>query len=339
MPSEAAEKSVRRARKKAELLSRIPKSQQGSSPIRLNYEEFVLIIQKALVEIGAEDVNYSDEGRSVSFRTPQMSAGLTAYANLPNLYEKKKFDRPEDCLQGQINFLNMQLDYYAKRSDSKEESMSKLSLTVKTHEFIVEKNDQVSPDSSDHVIFRPFSSNSGELYTAVVIGLQSRKSLTDVWIPSVQLQEWGISEDEAFDLALKNLNRTTPERLACVHLKSIAELQKFLSSRRSILTQITHQEIPKHGASGILHVKFHDSRALPRLLLPRVIERLAEVLRCGPLSVVVVPFEDSEFFAANAEDMASMLMLAIYQTLPFCQGDNIHVKHKVSWNPFKVSFS
>lgn len=219
--------------------------------------------------------------------------------------------------------------------------MSKLFLTVKTHEFILEKNDQVSgsPDSTDHVIFRPFSSNSGELYTAVVIGLQSGKSLTDIWIPSEQLQEWGISEDEAFDLALKNLNRITPERLACVHLKSIAELQKFLASRRSILTQITHQEIPKHGASGILHVRFQDSRALPRLLLPRVIERLAEVLRCGPLSVVVVPFEDSEFFAANAEDMASMLMLAICQTLPFCQGDNNHVKHKASWNPFKVSIS
>jgi hypothetical protein len=119
----------------------------------------------------------------------------------------------------------------------------------------------------------------------------------------------------------------------------MAELQKFLSLRRSILTPITHQELPKHGVSGILYVKFRDSRALPRLLLPRVIERLAEVLRCDPLSVVVVPFEDSDFFAANAENMASTLMLAVYQNLPFCQGDNIHVKHKVSWNPFKVSFS
>lgn len=118
MPSEAAEKAVRRARRKrAELLSRIPKSQQGSSPIRMNYEEFALIFQKALVEIGAEDVNYSDEGRSVTFRTPRMPADLTAFANLPNLYEKKKFDRPEECLQGQINTLNMQLEFYQRRSD------------------------------------------------------------------------------------------------------------------------------------------------------------------------------------------------------------------------------
>jgi hypothetical protein len=202
MPSEAAEKTVRRARKRAELLSRIPKSQQGSSPIRLSYEEFVLIFKKALVELGAEDVKYSDGGTSVTFRTPKLSADLTAYANVPNLYEKRKFDRPKDCLQAQINSLHMSLEFYEKGSDSKEEFMSQLFLTVKTHDFILEKNDQVSPSSLDHVIFRPFSSNSGELYTAVVIGLESGKSLTDVWIPSEQLQEWGISEDEAFDLAL-----------------------------------------------------------------------------------------------------------------------------------------
>lgn len=90
------------------------------------------------------------------------------------------------------------------------------------------------------------------------------------------------------------------------------------------------------SGNGIVQVTFQDARALPRLLLPRLIQKMAEMLHCDPLSVVVVPFEDSAFFAANAEDRGSMMLLGQVQTWPFCQGDSPHVKYKVSWDPFKV---
>jgi hypothetical protein len=154
--------------------------------------------------------------------------------------------------------------------------------------------------------------------------------------PFRNLNRWNITEEQAFHLAIKNLDAITPPKLNCIHIKSMAELQKSNKTKRRSLTQITHLIFGSPRSGGTLIVEFSDSRALPRLLLPRVIERLAEVLRCDLPSLVIVPFEDSTFVVANGEDRFSMLLMAVHQTLPFCQGDNPHVKHKVSWNPFRV---
>jgi hypothetical protein len=341
MPSETAEKSLRRKQKKAELLTRLPKSQQGSAPVRLSFEEYLEIFQKCLEEVGVRKVEYAPSRTSVRFEMPDAPAGHYMEAQLDNLYEKRKFMSPDKCLQVSLGWLRNTVAAQAQAADAAEEAPpANLFPTVKTHDFILEKNDcfrhPLRPEQSDRVMFRPFSQGSGELYTALVIGMESGRSLSDFWIPSKHLNRWNITEEQAFDLAIKNLDAITPPKLNCIHIKSMAELQKSYKTKRNSLTQITHLNFASHLSGGTLFVKFSDSRALPRVLLPRVIERLAEVLRCDLLSLVIVPFEDNTFVVANAEDRASMLLVAVNQTLPFCQGDNPHVKHKVSWNPFRV---
>ncbi|GAQ79614.1 hypothetical protein KFL_000340170 [Klebsormidium nitens] len=79
-----------------------------------------------------------------------------------------------------------------------------------------------------------------------------------------------------------------------------------------------------------------NRRALPRLLLPRVVERLAEVLRCDATSLVVVPFEDGIFHTACGEDCQSMVKMSRHQFAPDAQGDSLHTKHKVTHSPFRV---
>jgi hypothetical protein len=340
MPSEAAEKSLRRKQKKAELLTRLPKSQRGSAPVRLSFEEYLEIFQKCLEEIGAREVEYAPSRTSVRFEVPDVPGDHYMNAQLDNLYEKRKFMSPDKCFQGTLGCIRSTVAQ-AQAADAAEETPPEnLFPTVKTHAFILDKNDcyrhPLRPEQSDRVMFRPFSHGSGELYTALVIGMESGRSLSDMWIPSTNLKRWNITEEQAFDLAIKNLDAITPPKLNCIHINSMAELQKSYKTKRNSLTQITHLNFGSHLSGGTLIVEFSDSRALPRLLLPRVIERMAEVLRCDLLSLVIVPFEDNTFVVANAEDRASMLLMAVHQTLPFCQGDNPHVKHKVSWNPFRV---
>jgi hypothetical protein len=193
----------------------IPEAYEGSIPIRLSYEKFLAILQKALNKIGATDIKYLEEDTEAQFRTPEMQEGMIGTISITNIYEKRKFLRPYDCLQMPIHTLWEPLEFYTSGPKADSEPPSNLFLTIKTHNFTLVQNgaDLHGPfDASNHVLARPFRSNSSGLYTAIVVGMQEGKCLTDIWIRSATLKRWNITEDEAFDLAIKNVDRITPKK-------------------------------------------------------------------------------------------------------------------------------
>jgi hypothetical protein len=188
----------------------IPEAYEGSIPIRLSYEKFLAILRKALDKTGATDIEYLEGNTEAQFRTPKMQEGVVGSISITNIYEKKKFLRPYDCLQMLIHTLREPLEFYSRGPEADSEPPSNLFLTIKTHDFTLVQNGadfHGASDASNNVLCRPFSSNSGELYRAIVVGMQEGRCLTDIWIRSATLKRWNITEDEAFDLAIKNVDR------------------------------------------------------------------------------------------------------------------------------------
>ncbi|GAQ78091.1 hypothetical protein KFL_000070590 [Klebsormidium nitens] len=343
MPSVPNESLAGGPQRTTEWESLLPESQRGSAPILLTFDEFVTIFQKALDTVGAREVQFSPSRTSVTFRTdtPEDRYAVHMDANIASLYGKRKFLNAENCLAACIRCLQSSMRY-SQPAEPRESPPENLFLTVKTHEFILLRNEEFQRPSRpraglDRVMFRPFSRNSGELYTGLVVGLENEGSYSDIWVPSRQLDTWNVTEDEAFDLALKNIDVITPEKLNYFRIGSLEDLKTSEEARRKDFIFIEHMHFHSQFSNGTLSVVCRDSRALPRLLLPRVVEQLANILNCNPVSLVIVPFEDENFVVGNAEDRISMLLLAVHQTLPFCQGDNPHVQHKVSWNPFRFT--
>ncbi|GAQ78510.1 hypothetical protein KFL_000140300 [Klebsormidium nitens] len=254
---------------------------------------------------------------------------------LPALYEKAKFCRREDCLKAQIAKLQDYVQFATPEVENSSCPPDNLYLTVKTLEFVLKMDQSLRcpgvPEELSGVVYRPFSKDSGELFVAAVLGSETG----DNWIGHSYLSQWNMSEEEVIDLGFQNIDKITPKKLNCRQIKKPEDMPKFFSQRRSKLTPILHYEI--RGSSGLLHVDFADQRALPRLLLPRVIERFAEILKCDATSLVFIPFDNGSMHVGNAEDRIGMLNLSIIQKLPQLQGDPTRAKFRVTWNPFRVS--
>ncbi|GAQ83443.1 hypothetical protein KFL_001480120 [Klebsormidium nitens] len=334
MPSEAAEKAERRAQKKRERQSRIPKSMEGGDSILVSWEEFQTIFKRALEMIGVTDVNFDMEQEKVQFSSADAPKGAIVSSAMRNVYNKQKFFPAQHCLyavaresmRGTLHQLKAVFD------TGDEDPPENLFLTVKTHEHVLRYNnfvDSRTGERFDHVVYRPVSSNTGELFIALVIGTPG----LDSWIPSQRLKRWKMTEEEAIALAIRNMERITPPHLACrvmTHDRKNFTKYQEMSRRRDALTPIKQMFPGEKGGGGALIVSFADARAIPRLLLPRVVERLAELLRCKATSIVVIPVDDNMFRAASAEDPKGMLLMAIHQILPYTQGDNRHLQCKVT---------
>jgi hypothetical protein len=138
MPSEAAEKSLRRKQKKTVLLTRLPKSQRGSAPIRLSFKEYLEIFQQCLEEVGVRKVEYAPSRTSVKFEMPYAPAGRYMEVQLDNLYEKRKFISPDKFFQVSLGCLRNTMAAQAQATDAAKEAPPPENLfpTVKTHDFI-----------------------------------------------------------------------------------------------------------------------------------------------------------------------------------------------------------
>lgn len=90
----------------------IPEAYEGVIPIRLSYEKFLAILQKALDKIGATDIKYLEAITEAQFRTPKMQEGMIGTISITNIYEKRKFLRPYDCLQMLIHTLREPLEFF-----------------------------------------------------------------------------------------------------------------------------------------------------------------------------------------------------------------------------------
>lgn len=320
---------------------------QPSDKILVSWEEFQTFVEKALISVRAKNVEY-DAGRNrVRYTLEGLPPGKDfSIVSIKNLYEKKKFLDAETCSKSILAHFEETNDFSrGKQSIFQKNGLPEnLYPTVQTHDFILCYNegnrDPVSGEFTDTLIFRPFSAGSGEIYVGLVLGMERGEELLDGWIPSGCLKSWKLTDDGAFDLAVKNLDRITPAKLICKSFSRASELERAIEYSTSNIT-LLHDMVgvkPLEGR-GSLSVIFSDQRALPRLLLPRVVEKLAEVLRCDATSLVVVPFEDGTFHAACGEDCQSMFKLSRHQFAPDAQGDSQHSKHKVTHSPFRVSVS
>lgn len=338
MPSQAAEKTARRAEKKAsEFNERWKKNTsipEAYNQAKITYDEYSLIFHEALKACNATEILEEEGGSLVTFVLPGMDQDATLRGYLPALYEKAKFCPREACLEAQIEKLQEYVQFATPEIEKSSSPPDTLHLTVKTLEFVLKMDQSLQnpglPEELSGVLYRPFSKDSGELFVAAVLG----SDIADNWIGHSYLSQWNISEDELFVLGVQNIDKITPKKLNCRQVRNPEDMPKFFSQKRSRLIPILHYE--NKGSSGLLWVSFEDQRALPRLLLPRVIERFAEILKCDSTSLVVIPFDHGGMHVGNAEDRLGMLNLSVIQKLPQLQGDPHREKFRVTWNPFTV---
>lgn len=237
------------------------------------------------------------------------------------------------------------LSLAGEAEETKDVPVNCLMLSVQPHSVILMKNAEYQRQSGpklvrDRTVFWPFCKGSGELYLGVMLGFDGASA--DRWFPSKQLSHWKITEDEAFSRAFQNLDASTPEKISCCHVKTMDELLEPEKTIRPEPDHITHLDSDPQKSCGMLLVFFDDGRALARLLLPRVVEQLAEVLRCcDPVSLVVLPVSDKEFAVASAEDRVSMLSLASRRRWQLHrEGDSDQGSTgKLPSTPFRVSYS
>lgn len=317
--------------------------EDAENMIRISWAEFITIVEEALRSCGAVDVRFVDKEEKVEFKLNEsVREGEVAEIFIKNMYEKKKFLDPKECLTSIKAQLKHLADVYTESEDFVGDRPPKvLYPTVQTHEVILSCNESHrdrSGEFRDQLVFKEFSSGSGELFLALVLGVKRDNELLDTWVSSQLIQSWNITEDQAFELAIRNLDKITPKKLKCKIFNKASEFSKASDYGKisSIPILCDMSDVRSTGGHGSLTVLFSDQRALPRLLLPRVINRLAEILKCDATSLILVPFEDGVFFAACGEDCQSMTKMSRHHFSPDAQGDSPHTKYKVTHSPFRV---
>ncbi|GAQ85732.1 hypothetical protein KFL_002510090 [Klebsormidium nitens] len=219
--------------------------------------------------------------------------------------------------------------------------LNDLFIAVKTSSFVrdFEKNRgaadfSVGNGRQARMIAQQFGSQSGELVKAVVIA----QTESDYYISDEVLEWWNMSEPEAFEVAMRNTERATPDPFKINHatMGKNARMRAFFRRQKQNPFEVCcMRSADREERPLFVWGTFQDNHALSRLILPRVIESCAEELRCSATSLVVIPMKKCEFFVGNCESMESVWWLAIQVQ------DNAEVLKSrgqlVSSRPFRVT--
>lgn len=284
-------------------------------PMKISFEEFSKTVKELIQEAGAtwkdSDCSSTDDIFISITDWPGLPAGGKIEVGLRSNYEKHhgNIKNVQDCRKVMKEHIDVICNFQAQLESSEANSaLERLFPRVRTLEQMQKRDAQQesgvqlykrslrakgSKNLADHVsrlIYRPFSAGSGQLQMALTDSTEIRGEAIerlDRWLPRVYLSANDITEDEAFDIAIRNLDRTTPEDLRCTLHKSQDGIEHYLKTRAPQSIYLTSfGRVDKRYVS----IDCSDDRALPRMLLPRVVECIAKSLKCEPRSVVIIPW-------------------------------------------------
>jgi hypothetical protein len=269
---------------------------------KISFEEFSEVVKGLIEEARGswkQSQRFINDYITVE-NLPALPAGVNMEPCLRNNYETKNVDSVEECrkvMKKHIDSLCRQMQEQINGTTDKSQLMKSLFPRVKTWEQI--KHSELEVEQAilvEHLknqvglVYRPFSSGSGQLQVGLVLSSERTNESGEIeraerWLPQHLLAKLNISEDEAFEVAINNLDQVTPKSLRCKFIRSKKDVDRYMKDRHSF-----HITTDGPLNSRVVKTKFPDERALSRLLLPRVIESMAEYLECAPTSVVIVPW-------------------------------------------------
>lgn len=196
-------------------------------------------------------------------------------------------------------------------------------------------------DNQEQLISRTFSRHDTDLLQVLVFQVDSR----DCGIPehdprrsgrwntilttTPQFEDLQLTEEEAFQLAIRNLDEDTPQQIP-------------LELKGSPFAGPPCTAFFKMKQANLILADFTDRRnnnAAPRLLLPRVVAKLSDLLECRPEDVVVLPNRFTYFWAAACYDRRALALMAedMMKPLQVLQSDFYKQKEFLSSLPLQVS--
>lgn len=271
----------------------------------ISFDEFSEVVKGLIEEAGGswkQSQRFINDYITVE-NLPALPAGVIMELGLRNNYETKNVDSVEECrkvMKKHIDSLCRQMQEQINGTIDKSQLMKSLFPRVKTWEQLkhseLEVEQAILVQGVEHLknqvglVYRSFSSGSGQLQVGLVLSSERTNESGEVeraerWLPQPLLAELNISEDEAFEVAINNLDQVTPKSLRCKFIRSKKDVDRYMKDPHSF-----HMTTDGPLKSRVVKTKFPDERALSRLLLPRVIESMAEYLECAPTSVVIVPW-------------------------------------------------
>lgn len=331
-----------------------PRTPEGATSLfeeKVSLETFKGILEGVLKELnGSASTVQENEEHYDGHKLVIPGLSKPVYLNLVHLHKKLGYgpsSSEENCAQ-HIRLMLKSADF--GQWPSSFDLPDNLYLAVKT-KSLIEKQDRMKGDLAylpDHQesslswertsVMRNFSSRSGELMKALVVRVEEG---IDIWISNGALQIFQLSESDAFKIAVENTDRATPSSLkcesACLNEKEAMQAiyKKLDSDPYTIFCIKDYERDPV-----VLWMLFQDHQALPRLILPRVIECLAGALRCAATSTVVIPFLSGSVFVGNCESVKSMWWLADQLESPSNKERMAHEgSNYVSARPYRVRIS
>ncbi|GAQ79709.1 hypothetical protein KFL_000360260 [Klebsormidium nitens] len=313
-------------------------------PMEISFEEFSSTVKELVQEVGASWKDSSCSAPNDIFISitgwPGLPAGEKIDLGLRSSYEKHhgNINSIRDCQKVMKEHITVICNFEAQLRSEADSAFEKLIPRVRTLDqmqnleaqqksgaqlYKRSLREQGSDALADHVsrlIYRPVSAGSGQLQMALTESTEiSGEAIErlDRWLPRVYLLANNLTEEEAFDIAIRNLDRATPENLRCTLFKSQDGIEHYLKTRppQSIYLTSLHRLDQRY-----VSINCSDDRALPRMLLPRVVECIAKSLKCEPRSVVIIPWAEDQIFAGCCERFDSMQHLARVSTLRDAKG-------------------